>query len=359
MIDRIAWRRLAAEVALPIILLTALELGFRAHIRDTPSFPLPHLTKTTIDTGKYLAFTQMESRRPPLDVVFLGISPMMRVDGRHLQTLMAERWQRPFRSFNFAAPFHSVELDRRLLNQVVLPIEEPAVVVYGLNPLNLLNEPDTASVDIIVSGIPAFSLQGRAPGVRLFAFLLRHVKLLEYREVVRDQFTPWSRAPADPWAERARQTNSFGDLPLLKMKAGVKGVSAWERKYITRFKKFDALLDQTRIFTHLKQLAEFCRDHGIRLVALASPVHPLFMELLPAGREDYESFRRRLRTTAEQAGIPFFDPADGGIGRPELFQDTHHHNQAGSAWLSERIGEFLVERGLLERTNATQRSTTG
>jgi len=285
----------------------------------------------------------------------------MRVSGRHLQSYMAERWQRPFRSFNFAAPFRSVEFDRRLLEEIVLPIEKPAVVVYGVMPINLLYEPDSAETDLVVRNIPAFALQGSTPASHLRGFLIRHLMLLEYREVLRDLVSAGETTRPDPWIGRARKTDRFGDLPLLETKWKVAGIAAWERKYVERLKPFASILQNTLLFAHLQRLGELCRARGIRLVVLLAPVHPFFLDLLPGGRRDYAAFVDRLRDATGRAGIPLFDPAGGGVGRAELFQDTHHHNRAGAEWLSEQIGYFLVENGYLAPHAApvsAQRSTS-
>jgi len=361
MLERAAVRLLLAEVALPLLLVATHEVGFAAYVRRTPTFPLPRLMNTTIDTGKYLAFLRTAAPPSPLDVVFLGISPMMRVSGRHLQSYMAERWQRPFRSFNFAAPFRSVEFDRRLLEEIVLPIEKPAVVVYGVMPINLLYEPDSAETDLVVRNIPAFALQGSTPASHLRGFLIRHLMLLEYREVLRDLVSAGETTRPDPWIGRARKTDRFGDLPLLETKWKVAGIAAWERKYVERLKPFASILQSTLLFAHLQRLGELCRARGIRLVVLLAPVHPFFLDLLPGGRRDYAAFVDRLRDATGRAGIPLFDPAGGGVGRAELFQDTHHHNRAGAEWLSEQIGYFLVENGHLAPHAApasAQRSTS-
>jgi hypothetical protein len=76
-------------------------------------------------------------------------------------------------------------------------------------------------------------------------------------------------------------------------------------------------------------------------------VHPKFLEMLPSGRADYDRFVARVREIAQQEEVPFFDSAPGGIGAPELFQDTHHHNERGARWLTGQLADFCVREGLL------------
>jgi hypothetical protein len=83
-------------------------------------------------------------------------------------------------------------------------------------------------------------------------------------------------------------------------------------------------------------------------VLLNNAVHPLFNQLLPQGRADYDRYLFRLRNTASKAHVRLCEPAADGIGPPELFQDTHHHNTRGSVWLTEQLTACLVQGGLFE-----------
>jgi hypothetical protein len=80
---------------------------------------------------------------------------------------------------------------------------------------------------------------------------------------------------------------------------------------------------------------------------LNNAVHPLFNQLLPHGRADYDRYLFRLRNVATEAHVPLCEPAPDGIGAPELFQDTHHHNQRGALWLTEQVAACLAASGLL------------
>lgn len=339
--------QLIAEIAVPLLILGAVEAGFERYVARTPTLPLPRLMSSPIDTAKYLAFRSTEHDAEPLDVLFFGLSPMMRVSGAHLQEFSEERWGIRPTSFNFAAPFHSVELDRRVLNGIVVPIRRPRVVVYGVGPINLLYEPSRGGIDELVRTIPVFGLEGGTPAAHVRDFLLMHVDLLQYREVIRDALPPRDESPPDPWNTRAKTTNSFGDIKLASITRPVRGVKKWEHRYVKRFLNFETLMKETRLFDHLGVFAEDCRRRGIELVVLNSPVHPFFLEMLPQGRENYDAFLERLRATAQRNHVRFFDPAPGGIGEAAYFQDTHHHNDAGMIWLTEEIAKYLMGQGLL------------
>jgi hypothetical protein len=338
-------RQLIAEIVLPLFVVCAVEVSFERYVARTPDWPMPRLMSSPIDSAKYLAFRSTDSE--PLDVLFFGLSPMMRVSGSHLREFSEEKWGIRATSFNFAAPFHSVELDRQMLEDIVLPARRPSVVVYGLGPINLLSEPSPRAIDTMVQAMPVFGLEGETPAAAVQDLLFMHVELLQYREIIRDVLPPPTERPRDLWNTRVKTMDAFGDVKLLTITKPVRGVSMWEQKYVKRFADFETLMKNTRVFNHLGRFAKDCRQHGIELVVLNTPVHPFFLEMLPAGRENYDAFLDRLRATAEANRIRFFDPAPGGIGNAAYFQDTHHHNEAGMIWLTEEIAKYLVAEGLL------------
>jgi len=86
-------------------------------------------------------------------------------------------------------------------------------------------------------------------------------------------------------------------------------------------------------------------------------VHPNALRELPHGRADYDRFVHDLRESADANGVPFLDPAPGGVGDPALFQDSVHHNVAGTRWLSAQIGHFLLEHGLVGDSAAAGMAT--
>jgi hypothetical protein len=348
--DRAHIRFLVAEIGIPLLLVCALDLGFHWYVARTPALPVPQLFTSPITSGKLLAFWERE-RQPALDVLLLGMSQMMRVSGEQLQAALAERTQRPVSTFNFSGPFHCFALDQRLLRSVVLPRTKPAVVVYGLMPLALLNERSAAQVDSWVDGFPVFDLYTGSPAERLRGFLLMHVDLLQYREVIRDALTTPVGWKGEGFGQPTR-ANACGDTPLLSEHEPVRALSAWERDYQRELAQFDRVLLSTRLFDHLAEFARFCKEQGIELVLLSNPMHPLFLEILPGGRRDYDRYLALLRQAAARAQIRLFEPAADGIGPADLYTDTVHHDAAGGAWLTEELARYLAENRLVNRRTA-------
>jgi len=126
-------------------------------------------------------------------------------------------------------------------------------------------------------------------------------------------------------------------------------LSAWERSRRQRFEDFDGVLRKTLLFDHLTDFARYCHQHGIELVLLNNPVHPFFLQVLPHERQDYDRYLARLRQTAAQAHAYLFEPAPDGIGPPDLYGDTVHHDDAGGAWLTAQLADYLIDNHLIAR----------
>jgi hypothetical protein len=278
------------------------------------------------------------------------MSQIMRVNGQQLEAELSERAQRPVRVFNFADPYHSFASDRRLVRDLVLPVAKPAVTVYGLTPLALLNEFLTLQqIDARDDARPIFGLYSGSPLARVRGFAVMHLNLWKYREVIHDALQPPLGWKWMLFGAQSPATNSTGDIPLLTAHTAVRGLDRLERQNRPRFADFDAVLRTTLLFDHLAQFAQFCHQQGSELVLLNNPVHLFFMQLLPNGQHDYERYLARLRQVAAQDGVRPFEPVADGIGLPELYNDTVHHDFAGGAWLTEQLARYLIDTELLNR----------
>jgi hypothetical protein len=133
-------RLLIAEVALTLLLVAAVEGGFRYYLAQHQATLLPAIFPSPLTTGKYLAYRQLPAQPVPLEILLMGMSQMMRVSAGQLSEQLAERYRRPVRAFNFAAPSHTVEYDRRILQDVLLPLKPPRVLIYGVIPTNVFME---------------------------------------------------------------------------------------------------------------------------------------------------------------------------------------------------------------------------
>jgi hypothetical protein len=339
---------LLIEIAVPLVLFLAAEAGLRAYLQSSDDPPLPRLFQFPITTGKFLAYRRAESGEA-LDVLLLGLSQMQRASAARVEKAVAAAGHAPIRAFNFAAPQQWVELNRLLLRDVLAKIRLPRVIVYGIFPSSMLYERDAVHTQAIAAALPVFAAYSDGPGAALERALLFHSDLFLYREIVRDWLMrrPVKEIPA--WVAIARRTNAHGDTPKFVPTRPVRNLTSWEKHDAKRFENFPRMIEQTPLFSNIVRFARLCRRLGIRLVVLNSPVHPLFLSMLPDGEDDYHRFVRRLRETAAESGAVFFDPADGALGKPEHFSDTIHANTNGAAWLNDQIGRFLVESGALDR----------
>jgi len=348
-------RLLLAEIALPLLLVAGVEAGFRWYLSRPATEIMPRLFSSPLTTGKYLVFRERAASEgaAPIDVLLMGMSQMMRVSATELSQRLAEHYQRPITTFNFAAPGHTVEFDRRLLEDIVLPLKPPRVVVYGLIPQNLFAELNPEQTDETIRPVPAFTLFEGTPDSWLRRTALDHSRLLLYREAIQRRVASlpktFSGNTVEMWVKLALQTNAFGDTP-----AAVVGwsnpelLNVWERSLPKRFQHFDALMRDSVLFANLGRLAAFCREHGIRLVLALNDVNPLYLYVLPKGRADYQRYVDQVRFAAQTAEVPLFTPIEDGVGDAKLFVDATHHNRAGMRWVTEELAKFLIAERILD-----------
>jgi hypothetical protein len=312
-----------------------------------------------LSTGKFLALRERALQTGTIDVLLLGMSQMMRVNGEQLEQDLAEHTGRPVRTFNFSGPFHSFSFDQILVRDLIAPIANPAIVVYGITPLALLN--DDVSADQSrrrADAMPVMATYVGSPIARLRSFVTMHLSLLRYREVIRDAFEPPLGWKPQPFDQQAHATTPRGDVPLVTGNFVVRGMAPWELQRKNRFADFDAVLHDTLLFGHLEEFARFCRERGIELILLNNPVHPLFLDALPQQQRDYERYLALVRQAAAQAHIRLFEPAPDGLGQPDLYGDTVHHNAAGGAWLTEQLARYLIDNRLIPPASRVRESGT-
>jgi hypothetical protein len=345
-----ALRRLLREIGVPLLLLAALDAGFGWYVARHPKLPLPQLFGgDPLSAGKFLALRDRGLHPPTLDVLLLGMSQMMRVNGELLEAELSERTGRPVRAFNFAGPYHSLVFDQFLIRDVVAPIAKPAVVVYGVTPIALLNEVvPTAPTEARTAALPIFGVYVGSPVERLRGFAFMHSNLWRYREVIHNALEFPLGWKGNWFDDLGHAATPAGDVPLLGGRhAQVAGLAQAERKQQQRFADYDAVLRKTLLFDHLIQFAGFCRQQGIEFVLLNNPVHPLFVNMLPHEQRDYDIYLARLRQTAAQAHVRLFEPGSNGMGSPELYLDTVHQDAAGGAWLTEQLAGYLFDNHLV------------
>ena len=247
-------------------------------------------------------------------------------------------------AFNFAAPLDTVEFDRHLLRDVIVPLNKPKLVLYGLIPTNLPMERSAAQIEAEVSAYPVFTVYAPTPAALLHRFVLHDVDL-PWR-MRRHLFTTKEQASL-LWMKTARRITASGDTPVPF--PGARGPSELgrdERERLTKlFRDFETQMTSSPLFANLASFASTCTAAGVRLAILINPVHPLYLELLPHGAADLERFHAKLRETAAKLGLPLFEPGEEGLGAPDLYVDATHHNQAGMDWLTDEVGGFLRREG--------------
>ena len=344
---RSGWRSLAAEVLISLFVVGGVELGFRAYVDRSPTFPLPRLFGSSIASAKYLGFRRASAQRERTDVIVMGLSPMMVTNSRHLGDYLRSRG-REATVFNFALPLHSVDYDRFLLRDIVLAMQEaPRVLVYGVMPFNILYEGPSRETEELTRQFPGFQFHEPTLAARVRAIALTSVQLLLYREVIRDNLLTDAAKP-DPRMPRARAIDDFGDTARLPPRPAPQSLSRWEKvKYQPQLRTFLSVLRGGLLVEHIGALGAFCREHGIRLLVVNSAVSPFFLELLPNGRSDYDEFVWRMASAATVNGASFLDLAGPSLGPADAFVDSHHLNEAAALAMTERLGAFLLDEGLL------------
>jgi hypothetical protein len=337
-------RQLVAEVALAVLLVAVVEIAVRRDVRRASPPYLASILPSPVASAKYDAYREWARSGRPVDVLLMGTSAMQDVDTRRLGEGLRTDGAAAPSVFNVSVPGAWVELDRRLLDELVVPLRRPRVIVYGALPLQLLFEVSPAETEKFLDAAPIHGAYTGSPAARLHGALLEHVALLRYHDDIVRRFLR-RHVPDDEWEALARTTDATGNVHETGWVTGdwkVKFLWPAELEYQAQLRDFDALMRETGLFHHLAELAASCRAHDIRLVLMSHAVHPRFLELLPHGLRDYRRFVRRIRATAHAAGVTYFAPGEHGIGRRELFRDTHHHNQAGAVWLTDAIATFLA-----------------
>lgn len=346
MSNRRSLRLLLLEIAIPLLLLGAAEGALRWSVQRAQPPIQPRLFPFPITTGKYLAYEELAATPAPLDILLMGMSPMLRVNAGQLAQRMTDALHRPVSAFNFAAPLQTVAFHERLLRDLLFKIKKPRMIVFGVMPINLLQDESPAKTESLVRSAPIFMAYDGTLSGRVYGTLLEHVYLIRYRELIRDRLLAPSAAESVEWRQMAEKTDALGDIPFVVPDNPVTKLSAWEQDYKRDFRAFDEIIRTTLVFAHLGELARLCAEQDVRLVLLNNAVHPLFSQLLPQGRTDYDRYLFRLRNTASKAHVTLCEPAADGIGAPGLFQDTHHHNTRGSLWLTEQLTACLLQAGV-------------
>jgi len=333
---------LIAEVVFTLALVGIAETALRWIVSRPTSTLYPEVFFSPITTGKYLAYRQLDA---PVDVLLMGMSQMMRVSAEGLgERLSSEASRRT--AFNFSAPMHSVEFDRQLLMRVVVPINKPQTVVYGVIPTGVMMEASEAEMRQHLADYPVFSAYAPTATALLHRWLLNDLDLVLYREALARRLAGRDDAPWQMWTKVARRISQSGDTPAPRF-ADPKGFNRREQERLSAFlRPFDDELPKSRLFSNVRALAETCRERGIRLVLLANPLHPLYLGLLPRGQDDLDSFLDRVRDLAAAIDVPLLVPTANGLGDPDLYVDATHHNQAGMDWITAKLAYFLRQQHL-------------
>lgn len=349
-------RRLVAEVGLAVLLVALADVGvgYYASLPDAPL--LPSFFPFPIASVKYVRYRELSRRGQDVDVLLMGLSPMLRVDARRLGEILHEDDGIEVRAFNFATPGHWVLLDQELLERVLLPLDRPRVIAYGVLPLNLLLERDRKATEEHVAGLPVFDLYRGTPASWLEEMLLNDVAILRYRESIAEHLSRSWTEPPYGWLRMSKQTDEFGDIHFPARPSAVRSLTRAEEAYARNFRSFDERIRSGLLVRHLKDFAEFCRARDIRLVIVNTPVHPLFMSMLPHGKKDYQRFMLTTRRAAANARVPFCNPA-GGSPDPNLFRDTHHANEPGARWLTTEVARCVADALRREPFDGTKKGT--
>lgn len=336
-------QKLIVELCVSLLLVVAANFAFARFVDEHPEVPMPKLFKTSLATGKYLAFIDAVAGGETIDTVYTGMSPMMKIEAERVDAALAREGV-PSRGFNFSAPLGGPYFALPLVARIVSQVTTPRLIVHGLMPLDVILEPRNEKRVEALRRLPVFSFHLGGVRARINEFLLMRVPIVQYREVIADWI---ARVPPqeDMWNVKARNADAWGALEFLPRQPPTK-LSKKELEYQRKLKSFRKRVGQAAAFRRAGTLAHWSKKNEIDLVIMNTPVHELFFEMLPRGRKDYELFVLQLHRVGEKAGAPVFDPFGAEPAPHDFFLDTHHYSEKGSRWLEAELAKFLVEHGL-------------
>lgn len=111
----------------------------------------------------------------------------------------------------------------------------------------------------------------------------------------------------------------------------VKSVQEVRASLLRSFSVSPALVAQFR------SLVARLRARGLRVLVVAMPVSPEFVEATPGGMATFGPAVSRLLEAGRQGGA---DTRDGGIWPQGYFVDAAHLNAAGTSRFSAQLGEW-------------------
>jgi len=326
-----------------VVALADLAVRYCASRPDSELFP--QIFPWPLTTAKYMAFRDLDD---PVDVLLMGMSQMMRVNAERLGEIVSMP-NDTRTAFNFAAPLHTVEFDRRLLMDVLVRMHRPRIVVYGLIPTVVPMENSTEEIAGKIASIGVFSSYTRNPAALLRRVVLQDFDLVLYRDSLVRELVGLPD-PQAFWLRVARAVDRNGDTPVpAESFIDPTQIGAMEQRYLGHLlRNFALRLETTPMFAHLSLLARDCRARGIQLVVVENPVNRIYLGFLEEGLADYQRFLARVEATADAERVPVFKPTHDGLAEPELYVDATHHNAAGMAWLTEALASFLLDSRLLD-----------
>ncbi len=102
-------------------------------------------------------------------------------------------------------------------------------------------------------------------------------------------------------------------------------------------------------FTMLRELIEFCQEHGLMVILLEMPVTDEFYQYFPNPRGDRDEYLTRVKEVAAEAGALFVDSPALSVITPEGWSNLNHMNYIGANFYGQYLARlFSVDSSVME-----------
>lgn len=288
--------RYSATIRLGITLLVTLllcEMGVRVLSGDLPDW------RGWPSIESEIKVAQMEVAEAPIDIVFLGSSVSeAAVDPDILEGLI------DLSAYNASLPFSSPLSNEYWLDELVVPLLSPKVVVIGLPMWSLRS---TVSDDRLLTGLAESMTRTRS----VSELLTRRSQLRDWSETQGVMRGLNSRF----WTDAGHQTGYYDGT--------ITALSAVGDRFDGQIGSYSE--DN---FSALERMVSNLTDSGVAVVLVIEPgLCPPSLGQCPDSRA--EATNTQLHQVAAGLGVPVID-AFGVDWDTELFSDTVHFNRAGT-----------------------------
>jgi hypothetical protein len=325
-----------------LVVLAGVEAALHFHQVRAMLPPRTHYFHSFIPR-RLAALERLTSVRDRVDVLFVGSSIVMtNVHPLLFDTIVGSESGRVV-SFNVGMPGIWPSTVHLYLEHVWLPVARPRMVVQGIRYAELAATSDAKQTTPVWSGRVEAGWRESDVITRLYAALIGHVHLLQYRGTWNSTLERYrdGRVGTSAGADVGSALHGYEPRP-----AGLADVSRWEEDLPN-----DGTCEANGCavgFQALRRTIAVARATGATYVLVNVPEDEMRWRG-PARAERYTAYVTALRDFAASEGVAFVDPTAGRLGhlRHALYNDFAHMTAEGSRQftraLAERMGALVAE----------------